>query len=154
MVSSGPGKSGGRFRFGFGDWFQAGEGTRGWKTNHGSRRGVHCGAWCAGAPGRNGGKRSAALRWSALTRPVARASGATVERATLHGLPAAPYEFAIAHRSAANCKSRSVVNTDAVVHACLPPPTRALKLYSILLMEICRGGGDSKRSVNDPDSRA
>lgn len=56
--------------------------------------GVHCGA-CAGAPGRNSGKRSAALRWSALTRPVARASGATVERATLHGLPA-PYEFAIA----------------------------------------------------------
>lgn len=57
----------------------------------------------AGAAGRNGGKRSAALRWSALTRPVARASSATVERAaTLHGLPAAPYEFPIARAPTAS----------------------------------------------------
>ena len=50
--------------------------------------------------------KEAALRWSALTRPVGRASGATVERATLRGLPA-PTKFAIAHAPAtANCKSR------------------------------------------------
>lgn len=68
-----------------------GEGTRGWKTNHSSGSG-------GGPPvciaervqvQRNGTvAKEAALRWSALTRPVGRASGATVVRATLHELAA------------------------------------------------------------------
>lgn len=53
--------------------------------------------------------RGAALRWSALTRPVARASGATVEHSASQ--PAGANEFAIAHVTRyAKRDSRSVVN--------------------------------------------
>lgn len=123
-VSSGPGKGGGRFLgpgSGLVPTWREGPRVGGRPITVAVAGGVHCGA-CAGAAGRNSDERSAALRWSALTRPVARASGATVERATLHGLPA-PYEFAIAPPPTASHVSQ-VVNANACVHACPLPNVR------------------------------
>lgn len=89
-MAGGPGKST-RFPSAFGTGSQGGS-TRGWKANRGSAGTVHCRVQVQ----RNGTvAKEAALRWSALTRPVARASGASVDRSCFANRSGA-YEFAIA----------------------------------------------------------
>lgn len=152
MVSSGPGKSGGRFlRPGSGlvPSNLARGGTRGWKTNHGSR-GRRCAlrsvCRCTGTE-----------QWQ-KKRGVALVSADTPgcprfrrHRRTSHA-PRPPGALRICNCSATNCKSRfSVVNTNACVHACPPPPNVCTKL-SILDGDLSRGRRFGEKR-NNRDSR-
>lgn len=123
----------------------------------GGRRGVHCGAAC---------RCSGTERWQ-KKRGVALVSADTPgcprfrrHRRTRRHAPRPPGgALRISNCTRSNCKSRSsFVNTNKhALPACLPAcpslllQPRALNYPS--WMEICRGGGDSGRSVNNPDSR-